>query len=70
VSANKALSRTFGSKRIKVTRGWIKLHNEELHNLYSSPDILMIKPGRIRRARHVACMVEMRNSYKILVVKC
>jgi hypothetical protein len=36
--------RIFGPKRDEVTRGWRKLHNEELHNLYSSPSIIrMIK---------------------------
>jgi hypothetical protein len=43
--------RIFGSKRDEVTGGWRKLHNEELHNLYSSPSIIkMIKSRRIRWA--------------------
>jgi hypothetical protein len=50
------LRRTFGRKR-EVTGGWRKLHNEELHNLYSSPIIItMIKSRRMRRAGHVARM--------------
>jgi hypothetical protein len=49
---------------------WRKLHNEELHNLYSSSNIiLMIKSRRIRWTGHVARIAEMRNAYKILVLK-
>jgi hypothetical protein len=44
VSENRALRRIFGPKRDEVAGGWRKLHNEELHNLYSSPSIIgMIK---------------------------
>jgi hypothetical protein len=47
-----------------------KLHTEELHNLYSSPNIIrMIKPRRMRWAGHVARMGEKRNAYRILVGK-
>jgi hypothetical protein len=47
----------FGPKRDKVTRGWRKLHNEELHNLYSSPSIIrMIKSRWMRCAGYVARM--------------
>jgi hypothetical protein len=49
-----------------VTGGWRKLHNEELHNLYSSP-IRMIKLRKMRWAGHVARMGEKRNAYRILV---
>jgi hypothetical protein len=53
-----------------VTGGWRKLHNEELHNLYSSPNIIrMIKSRMMRWAGHVACMKAKRNAYKILVGK-
>jgi hypothetical protein len=53
-----------------VTEDWRKLHNEELHKLYSSPSIIrMIKPSRMRWAGHVASMVERRNACKILVRK-
>jgi hypothetical protein len=53
--------------RDEVTGGWRKLHNEELHNLYSSPCILrMIKSTRMRRTGHVARMGEKRNTYRIL----
>jgi hypothetical protein len=47
-----------------------KMHNEELHNLYSSPNIVrMIKSRMVRWARHVARMEELRYSYKVLVKK-
>jgi hypothetical protein len=49
---------------------WRNLHNEELHNLYSSPSIIrMIKTRRMRRAGHVARMGAKRNAYRILVGK-
>jgi hypothetical protein len=64
------LRRIFGPKRDEVTGGWRKLHNEELHNLYSSPSIIrMTKSRRMRWAGHVARMGEKRNAYKILVGK-
>jgi hypothetical protein len=44
VFENRVLRRIFGSKRDEVTGGWRKLHNEEFHNLYSSPSVItMIK---------------------------
>jgi hypothetical protein len=47
--------RILGPKRAKVTGAWRKLHNEEIHNLYSSPSVIrIIKSKRLRRARHVA----------------
>jgi hypothetical protein len=52
-----------------VAGGWRRLHNEELHNLYSSPNIRMIKARRMRWAGHVTRIGEMRNAYKILIVK-
>jgi hypothetical protein len=53
-----------------MTGGWRKLHNEELHNLNSSPSIIrMIKSRRMRRAGHVARMRAKRNAYRILVGK-
>jgi hypothetical protein len=56
--------------RDEVTGSWRKLHNEELHNLYSSPSIIrMIKSRRMGWAWHVARMVEKRNAYRILVGK-
>jgi hypothetical protein len=53
---NRVLRRIFGPKRDEVTGERRKLHNEELHNLYSSPDIRQIKSRRMRWARHVARM--------------
>jgi hypothetical protein len=56
------LRRIFGPKRDKATRGWRKLYNKELHNLYSSPSIIrMIKSRRMRWAGHVARMEEKKN---------
>jgi hypothetical protein len=49
VSENRVLRRIFGPKRDEVTGDWRKLHNEELHSLYSSPNIIrMIKSRRMR----------------------
>jgi hypothetical protein len=51
----RVLRRIFGPKRNEVTRGWKKLRNEELHNFYFSPKIIiMIKSRRMRWAEHVA----------------
>jgi hypothetical protein len=48
---NRVLRRIFGPKRDEMTGGWRKLHNEELHSLYSSPSIIrMIKSRRMRWA--------------------
>jgi hypothetical protein len=70
VLENGVLRRIFGPKRDEVTKDWKKLHNEELHNLYSSPDIIrMIKSRRIRWAWHVARMGANGNSYRIFVGK-
>jgi hypothetical protein len=53
-----------------VTGVWRKLHNEELHRVYSSPSIIrMIKSRRMRWAGHVAQMGEKRIAYRILVGK-
>jgi hypothetical protein len=63
------LRRIFGPKRDEDV-SWRKLHNDELHSLYSSPNIVrMIKSRRMRWTGHVARMGEMRNEYKILVGK-
>jgi hypothetical protein len=56
---NRVLRRIFGPKRDEVTGDWRKLHNEELHNLYSSPYIIrMIKSWGIIWAEHAARMGE------------
>jgi hypothetical protein len=53
------LRRIFGPKRDEMTRGWRKLHNEELHDLYFSPSIIrIIESRRMRWAGHVARMVK------------
>jgi hypothetical protein len=58
------------SKRDEVTGGWRQVHNEELHNLYSSPSIIrMIKSRRMRWPGHVARMGEKMNAYRVLVAK-
>jgi hypothetical protein len=66
VFVNRVLRRIFGPKRDEVTGGWRKLHEEELHNLYSSPSIIgLIKSRRMRWAGHVARMGEKRNAYDV-----
>jgi hypothetical protein len=70
VPENRVLRRIFGRKEEEVVGSWRRLHNEELHNLYTSPNVSrVIKPRRMRWARHVAHMGEMRNAYNILVGK-
>jgi hypothetical protein len=70
VFENRVLTRIFGHKRDEVTGEWRKLHNEELHNLYSPPDIIrQVKSRRMRWAGHVARMGEDRKVYKVLVGK-
>jgi hypothetical protein len=60
------LRRIFGLKRDEII-GWRKLNSEELHNLYSSPNIIrMIKSRRMSWEVHVACRGEKRNAYRIL----
>jgi hypothetical protein len=62
VFENTVLRRIFGTKWNGVTGGWRKLHNEQLHDLYSSPRIIrIIKSRRMRWAGHVARMREKRN---------
>ncbi|KAJ4429610.1 hypothetical protein ANN_21796, partial [Periplaneta americana] len=68
VFENKVLRKIFGAKRNEVTEEWRKLHNTELHTLYSSPDIIRnLKSRRLRWAGHVARMGESRNAYRVLV---
>jgi hypothetical protein len=67
---NRVLRRIFGPKRDEVTGEWRKLHNEELHNLYSSSDIIrQSKSRRMRWAGHVAQMGEEIKVYKVMVGK-
>jgi peptidoglycan/xylan/chitin deacetylase (PgdA/CDA1 family) len=70
VSENRVLRRIFRPKRDEVTGEWRNLHNGELHNLHLLPDIIrQIKSRRMRWVRHVACMGEGRNLYRVLVGK-
>jgi hypothetical protein len=70
VIENKVLRRIFEPKRDEVTRGWRKLPNEELRDLYSSPSIIrIIKSRRMRWAGQVARMGVKRNAYRLLVGK-
>jgi hypothetical protein len=67
---NRVVKRIFGPKRDEVTGRWRKQHNEELHNLDSSPGIIkMITSKRIRWAGNLARMGDKRNEYRILVEK-
>jgi hypothetical protein len=68
VFENRVLRRIFGPKRDEMTGKWRKLHDEELRNLYLSPD-RQIKSRRMRWAGHVARMGEERKVYKVLVGK-
>jgi hypothetical protein len=68
VFENRVLWRIFGPERDEVTGGWRKLHNEELHGLYSSPSITrVIKARKMRWAGHVARKGEVRGACIILV---
>jgi hypothetical protein len=68
VFENRVLRRIFGPKREEVTGEWRKLYNEELNDLYSSPNIIrVIKLRRLRWAGHVAHMGERRDAYRVLV---
>jgi hypothetical protein len=70
VFENRVLRRIFGPERDKVTGEWRKLHSEELHILYSSPNIIrQIKSRRMRWAGPVAHVGEERNVYKVLMGK-
>jgi hypothetical protein len=70
VFEKRVLRRIFGLKRDKVTGEWRKLHNEELHDLYSSSSIIRImKSRRMRWAGHVGRMREKRNAHRLLVGK-
>jgi hypothetical protein len=65
---NRVLRRIFGPKRDEVTGEWRRLYNEELNDLYSSPNIVrVIKSRRMRWAGHVARMGEGRGAYRVLV---
>ena len=70
MSENRVLRRIFGPKRDEVTEEWRKLHNEELNDLYCSPNIFrVVKSRRMRWVGHVARMEERRGVYRVLVGK-
>ena len=70
VFENRVLRRIFGPRRDEVTGEWRKLHNEELNDLYASPNIVrVIKSRRMRWAGHVARTGERRGVYRVLVRK-
>jgi len=70
VFENRMLRRVFGSKRDEVAGEWRKLHNEELRDLYSLPNIVQVaKSRRMRWAGHVARMGEGRVVHRVLVGK-
>ena len=66
---NGVLRRIFGPKRDEATREWRKLHNEELNDLYSSPNTVRVIKSRMGWAGHVACMGKRRGVYRVLVGK-
>jgi len=70
VFENMVLRRLFGPRRDEVTGEWRRLHNEDLNDLYSSPNIVrVIKSRRMRWAGHVARMGEERVVYRVLLGK-
>jgi len=70
VFENRVLRRKFGPSMDEVTGEWRKRHNEELNDVYSSPNIFrMIKSRRMRWAGHVACVGERRGVHRVMVGK-
>jgi hypothetical protein len=71
VFGNRVLRRIFGPRWDEVTGEWRKLHNEELNDLYCSPNIVWVIKSRSKDGwkGHVACMRESRGEYRILVGK-
>ena len=67
---NRVLRRMFGPKSDEVTGEWRKLHNEELNDLYTLPNIVrVVKSRRVRWAGHVARMGEDRGVHRVLIGK-
>ena len=70
VFENIVLRRIFGIRRDKVMGEWRRLHNEEIHDLYSSPNMVWVmKSRRMRWTGHVACKVRRGGVYRILLGK-
>ena len=70
VFEDKVLRKIFGAKRDEITEELRKLHNAELHALYSSPNIIRnLKSRRLRWAGYVARMEQFRNAYRVLLGK-
>ena len=62
------LRKIFGAKKDEIIEEWRKLHNSELHALYSSPNIIRnLQSKRVRWAGHVVLIEESRNAYRVLV---
>ena len=67
---NKVLRTIFGAKKAEITGEWRKLHKDELHALYSSPNIIRnLKSRPLRLAGHVARIEHCINEYRVLVGK-
>jgi hypothetical protein len=69
VFENRMLRRKFGPKRDQVTEEWRKLHNKELHDLYSLPSPIRMIKSSMRWAGHVARMGKKRKAYRFFVGK-
>jgi hypothetical protein len=69
VFENRVLRRIFGPKRDEVTVEWRKLHNKELHDLYSSPSIIRIIKSRRLGWGAISTNGEKRNAYRLLAMK-
>jgi len=68
VFENMVLRRIFGPRKDEITEEWRRMHNEELNDLYSSPNIVrVIKSRRTRWAGHVARKGEERGVYRVLL---
>jgi hypothetical protein len=69
VFENKVLRRIFGLMREKVKAEWRKIQDEELNDLYCSPNVILVTKSRMRWAGHVEGKREWRGVYRVLVGK-